>query len=108
MTFADSALPAMKSLDRSGRVIYLGSLSKSLAPGLRIGFMVGAPELIAEARVLCRLMLRHPPANNQRAAALFISLGQPPSALPFFPSRLRLNPHRQDIGGDQKVRHAAG
>ena len=75
MTFADSALPAMKSLDRSGRVIYLGSLSKSLAPGLRIGFMVGAPELIAEARVLRRLMLRHPPANNQRAAALFISLG---------------------------------
>jgi GntR family transcriptional regulator/MocR family aminotransferase len=75
MTFADSGLPAMKSLDRSGHVIYLGSLSKTLAPGLRIGFMVGSPELIAEARVLRRLMLRHPPANNQRAAALFISLG---------------------------------
>jgi GntR family transcriptional regulator/MocR family aminotransferase len=75
MTFANSALPALKSLDRSGRVIYLGSLSKTLAPGLRIGFMVAAPELIAEARVLRRLMLRHPPANNQRAAALFISLG---------------------------------
>jgi GntR family transcriptional regulator/MocR family aminotransferase len=75
MTFADAALPAMKSLDRSGRVIYLGSLSKTLAPGLRLGFMVGAPELIAEARVLRRLMLRHPPANNQRAAALFIALG---------------------------------
>ena len=75
LAFGDAPLPALKSLDRSGRVIYLGSLSKTLAPGLRIGYMVGAPELIAEARVLRRLMLRHPPANNQRAAALFISLG---------------------------------
>lgn len=75
LAFDDVPLPALKSLDRSGRVIYLGSLSKTLAPGLRIGYMVGAPEFIAEARVLRRLMLRHPPANNQRAAALFISLG---------------------------------
>ena len=75
MTFIGSDLPSIKSLDRSGHVVYLGSLSKTLAPGLRIGFMVGASELIAEARVLRRLMLRHPPANNQRAAALFISLG---------------------------------
>lgn len=75
LAFDGVPLPALKSLDRSGRVIYLGSLSKTLAPGLRIGYMVGAPEFIAEARVLRRLMLRHPPANNQRAAALFISLG---------------------------------
>lgn len=81
MSFAETALPAMKSFDAEGRVIYLGSLSKTLAPGLRLGFMVAAPELIAEARVLRRLMLRHPPANNQRAAALFISLGHYDSLL---------------------------
>lgn len=75
VTFAENALPALKSFDSTGNIIYLGSLSKTLAPGLRLGFMVGSADLIAEARVLRRLMLRHPPANNQRAAALFISLG---------------------------------
>jgi GntR family transcriptional regulator/MocR family aminotransferase len=75
LAFAGRSSPALKSLDRAGRVIYLASLSKSLAPGLRLGYMVAAPELIREARILRRLMLRHPPANNQRAAALFIALG---------------------------------
>jgi GntR family transcriptional regulator/MocR family aminotransferase len=67
--------PALKSLDANGRVIYVGSLSKSLSPGLRIGFMVGDATLIHEVRKLRRLMYRHPPSNNQRTCALFISLG---------------------------------
>ncbi len=48
---------------------------RSLFPGLRLGFMVGPKELIAEARALRRLMVRHAPNNNQRTAALFLSLG---------------------------------
>jgi GntR family transcriptional regulator/MocR family aminotransferase len=73
--FDGEPTPALKSLDRSGRVIYVGSLSKSLAPGLRIGYVVAAPGLIAELRALRRLMLRHPSAFIQRAFALFLSLG---------------------------------
>ncbi len=64
---------ALKSLDRSGRVIYVGSMSKTLAPGLRLGYIVASADLVAELRALRRFMLRHPPANNQRAVALFLS-----------------------------------
>lgn len=67
--------PALKSLDTTGHVVYVGSLSKTIAPGLRLGFVVGPSELILEARAVRRLMVRHPAANNQRAAGLFLSLG---------------------------------
>ena len=68
-------LPALKGLDDAGRVIYVGSLSRALAPGLRLGYIVADPAVLDELRGLRRMMLRHPPGNNQRAAALFLSLG---------------------------------
>ncbi|MEH2510128.1 GntR family transcriptional regulator/MocR family aminotransferase [Nitrobacteraceae bacterium AZCC 1564] len=70
-----TALPPLMSLDRNDRVLYVGSLSKALAPGLRLGYVVAPAPVIRELRALRRLMLRHPPLNNQRVAALFIGLG---------------------------------
>ena len=67
--------PALKSLDSDERVVYVASLSKTLFPGLRLGYLVASAELISEARALRLLMLRHPPNNNQRTTALFLSLG---------------------------------
>jgi 2-aminoadipate transaminase len=42
---------AMKSRDDDHRVIYLGSFSKILAPGLRCGWIVAAPELLAKLEI---------------------------------------------------------
>ena len=67
--------PALKASDASGRVIYAGSFSKFLAPGLRLGFIVGEPRLIEHLRELRRYMLRHPPGIIQRSAALMMESG---------------------------------
>ena len=75
MSFLTPPTPALKSLDRDGRVIYVGSFSKSLFPGLRLGYMVGSEPFIREARALRALTLRHPPGHVQRTAAYFLSLG---------------------------------
>ena len=68
-------MPALKSLDKVGRVIYVGSVSKSLSPSLRLGYIVAPRALIAELRELRHAMLRHPSAFLQHAFALFLSLG---------------------------------
>jgi GntR family transcriptional regulator/MocR family aminotransferase len=73
--FEGRAQPSLKSLDRSGHVIYVSSLSKTLAPGIRLGYIVASRELVREARALRRLMLRHPAANNERSVALFLAMG---------------------------------
>lgn len=73
--YVSDPFPALKSHDREGRVVYVGSLSKTLFPGLRMGYLVADRALIREARALRRLMVRHPPNNNQRTVALFLALG---------------------------------
>lgn len=75
LSFQGAPLPALKSLDGDGRVIYVGSFSKSLFPGLRLGYLVGSAAFIREARALRAATLRHPPGLMQRTAAYFLSLG---------------------------------
>ncbi len=75
MSFLKPPSPALKSLDQDGRVIYVGSFSKSLFPGLRLGYLVGAEPFLREARALRASVLRHPPGHVQRTAAYFLSLG---------------------------------
>ncbi len=75
MSFLEPPSPALKSLDQEGRVIHIGSFSKSLFPGLRLGYLVGSAPFIKEARALRATILRHPPGHVQRTAAYFLSFG---------------------------------
>ncbi len=75
MSFIAPPAPALKSLDRYGRVLYVGSFSKSLFPGLRLGYLVAPAPFIRQARALRALQLRHPPGHLQRTAAYFLGLG---------------------------------
>ncbi len=51
--FEGVPLPALKSLDTDGLVVYLGTFSKILCPGLRIGW-VAAPAALLERYILCK------------------------------------------------------
>jgi 2-aminoadipate transaminase len=46
LRYEGSHLPSLKSLDTDGTVIYLGTFSKILAPGFRLGWVVAGPEAL--------------------------------------------------------------
>ncbi len=75
LNYVGAQRPALRALDGHERVLHVGSLTKPIFPGLRMGFIVAAPGLIRELRALRRLMYRHPPALDQRAMALFLAEG---------------------------------
>ena len=52
LRFEGTSLPTLKSLDTEGRVLHLGSFSKILAPGLRLGWAVAGPELLERLALL--------------------------------------------------------
>lgn len=75
MNYVAKSSPSMRSMDETGRVIYVGSLSKTVSPGIRLGFIVAHRDIIREARIARGVMMRHPPTIVQEIVALFFQLG---------------------------------
>lgn len=46
-------IPALQSLDHAGRVIYIGTFSKAIAPAIRISYMILPPELLERYHEKC-------------------------------------------------------
>jgi GntR family transcriptional regulator/MocR family aminotransferase len=73
--FEDRPLEPLQSLDRSGRVVYVGSFSKTLLPMLRLGFLV-APASLQPALAHAKLLTDwHGDLPTQAALARFIDEG---------------------------------
>ena len=65
-------LPTIKSFDRSGRVVHLGSFSKILAPGLRLGWVLAAPEIREKLALLKLAADTQNGTLNMRAATAYL------------------------------------
>ncbi|MFZ5753530.1 MAG: PLP-dependent aminotransferase family protein [Bacillota bacterium] len=48
LRYSGDPLPAIKAYDQQNRVVYLGSFSKIISPGLRVGFAIGPREILGK------------------------------------------------------------
>jgi GntR family transcriptional regulator/MocR family aminotransferase len=74
--YSGRPLAPLYSLDRGSRVLYLGTFSKVLAPGLRLGYLVVPPDAIERFAALKAAADRHAPGLLQLALARFIGEGR--------------------------------
>jgi GntR family transcriptional regulator/MocR family aminotransferase len=69
------AAPALASLDHGGRVLHIGSFSKTISPALRLGFLVVPPEMARQFGDVAACLAPAPVAPVQRAVAEFLREG---------------------------------
>jgi GntR family transcriptional regulator/MocR family aminotransferase len=73
--FSGPPLPCLQGLDRSGRVIYAGTMSKILYPSLRLGYLLVPPPLADAVAKLRTAIDQHSPTIDQATLARFINEG---------------------------------
>lgn len=73
LRFSGEYVPTIKSMDVNNRVVYFGSFSKILSPGMRIGFTCADPELIAKMVICKQVQDVHTPMLTQMVAHEFVT-----------------------------------
>jgi len=74
--YAGAPLASLQGLDGGERAIYVGTLNKSLFPGLRLGYLVAPKALVEPLSSLRRLADRQPPSLTQAITLDFMESGQ--------------------------------
>jgi 2-aminoadipate transaminase len=75
LRFAGDSLPTMLSLDRSDHVVYASSFSKTVCPGIRVGYLTGPAALIGQIRKLATSTYISPNMVAQSIVAEFCTSG---------------------------------
>ncbi|MFP3393453.1 aminotransferase class I/II-fold pyridoxal phosphate-dependent enzyme, partial [Brevibacillus sp. SIMBA_076] len=73
--FGARPLDPLQRLDSEGRVVYVGTFSKTMLPALRLGFVIAPPALLHALRHAKRLTDWHNDTVTQRAMARFLDSG---------------------------------
>lgn len=101
--YSSRPLAALRSLDTDGRVIYLGTFSKVLFPGLRLGYLVVPSALVGPFSSMHSTSIRQAPVLEQDIATRFLEEGHFATHL----RRMRMvYKTRQDALVDALRRHA--
>ncbi len=72
LRFAGEDVPTIKSLDTEGRVIYAGSFSKILSPGMRLGYIIADAKILEKVEILKQVNDVHTPMLTQLMCVEFM------------------------------------
>jgi 2-aminoadipate transaminase len=102
LRFEGESLPTMLSMDSSDTVVYASSFSKTVCPGIRVGYLVGPPDVIASIRTTATNTYISPNMVAQSIVAEFCHSGAIERSIETVKAALR---ERRDATAEALERH---
>lgn len=81
LRYVGEHLPTIKSFDEDGHVLYIGTFSKNISPGLRMAYAIGHPDIIRKMTIAKQSADVHTPNLNQAMVAQYLREGLLPLAV---------------------------